>query len=364
MSVTPDMSSPDSGYEDAGPPVTSEVDAGRDLGAGTLMLRSPQDGARVRVGEPVVFAGRTGCREAVVSVVADGMYELDAVEASADGSFEIEYAFNTAGEGREMTVSAAGAGGCSAERTLRLDVVVDRALHVMSLTDAAGCAFEVASVSADPRRILVHGDDTTPQTVASWATTLKDAGHDVIATWNAGYFGFGAGPYSYAKGGAGYESRAAVVKGPRACLVIDTRTGTSSIQLSMGRDASGSLLPDATDVVCAGPRLVAGGEDVSEAAFVEENFETSGIGKDARLPRSGVCLKADGAVVLLSAQSPTTRACGFDLRGFASHMIEIGCVEGMNLDGGGSTGLWYEDGSSLVGVEDRPVYQVLTVLRP
>jgi len=183
---------------------------------------------------------------------------------------------------------------------------------------------------------------------------------------NGGYFAFGSGPVSYSKGHLGYESPSGNVKGPRACLIYDRQTGEARIELSMGREYSNGswgagLYPDADDVICAGPTLVKDDANVFWEQYEAESFETSGISPESPYPRSALCIKDDGGILLLAAQSHTVKARGFSLPELADYLVSRGCRDAMNLDGGGSTAMWwvgppvdYEPGT-----EDRSVYNAI-----
>ena len=127
-----------------------------------------------------------------------------------------------------------------------------------------------------------------------------------------------------------------------------------------------SLHEEDKNVLCAGPTLLRDGENVVEDAFINENFQTSGIGKDSRLPRSGLCIDAEQNLHLITAQSATRRSCGFSLSAFAEYMKSISCIDGMNLDGGGSSAIWQRrPGTDLhyYGYEQRSIFQFIGIIK-
>ena len=75
------------------------------------------------------------------------------------------------------------------------------------------------------------------------------------------------------------------------------------------------------------------------------------------------CVRDDGALTLFVAQSATVKACGPELVSLADLLRDRGCVDALNLDGGGSSALWFQGPSAVYapGTEDRAVYQGLLV---
>ncbi|MEZ4761958.1 MAG: phosphodiester glycosidase family protein [Calditrichia bacterium] len=67
-------------------------------------------------------------------------------------------------------------------------------------------------------------------------------------------------------------------------------------------------------------------------------FFGSGVGFDNGDPRTAVGFTADNRVIMLVADGrSSTWSNGVSLPELANIMIELGCVEAMNLDGGGSS---------------------------
>ncbi len=84
-----------------------------------------------------------------------------------------------------------------------------------------------------------------------------------------------------------------------------------------------------------GPVLVKNGQ--RRITYDQEVFWGSGVGIDNRDPRSAVGFTADKKVIMLVADGRQTISDGLSLYELADVMIELGCVEAMNLDGGGSS---------------------------
>lgn len=347
----------------------SAPDAAEDPGppAPPLILWSPEDGARAVVESPVRFAGSTGCRNATVTFTADGRYLFGTLRG-VTGPFQYDYTFHNPGIDRRIEVTVAGDDGCSGTITRRLTVQPAFAWTAETRTDAAGNPFTVHVArfpTADPSHRLVVTGSASPHTVRWFATSSGVPG--VVAAINGGYFAAGSGPVSYARGSTGYESPSGNVKGPRACLAWDQERRTARVVLSMGRSWTDGawgpgLFPDDSDVACGGPRLLEDGRNVAEAHVVSENFESSGIGPDAPLPRTAACVTADGSVLLVTAQHDTVKARGFPLKALADYLLGLGCQDALNLDGGGSTAFWQPDGY-FPGTEDRSVYHAVLITR-
>jgi exopolysaccharide biosynthesis protein len=85
---------------------------------------------------------------------------------------------------------------------------------------------------------------------------------------------------------------------------------------------------EAEDVVTAGPVLRVGGED---EPLVKNDFNTR------RNPRTAVGRRADGTVLLVVADGRNREAAGLSMRELQQVMAALGCVDAINLDGGGST---------------------------
>ncbi|MCC6673442.1 MAG: phosphodiester glycosidase family protein [Planctomycetes bacterium] len=94
----------------------------------------------------------------------------------------------------------------------------------------------------------------------------------------------------------------------------------------------------------AGPMLVRGGKvDVS-----------SGFGHEkARHPRTAVGLTAKNRLLLVTVDGRAAEAAGMTCAELAACMLQLGCVDALNLDGGGSTTMWVR-GEPHGGVVNHP----------
>lgn len=102
-------------------------------------------------------------------------------------------------------------------------------------------------------------------------------------------------------------------------------------------------------LVAAGPILVKGGKNV--AASAASNYE--GKIRNQNAGRSAIGVKADGTVVIVTG---TARVVNL-----ANAMIQLGCVEATNLDGGASSGL-YANGQVITS-PGRSLNTVLTITK-
>lgn len=84
-----------------------------------------------------------------------------------------------------------------------------------------------------------------------------------------------------------------------------------------------------------GPILVKG--DSIHVSYNEEIFWGSGVGLSNRDPRTAVGHTADGRAILLVTDGRQVASQGFSLPEMAQVMIDLGCTEAINLDGGGSS---------------------------
>lgn len=112
-----------------------------------------------------------------------------------------------------------------------------------------------------------------------------------------------------------------------------------------------------------GPTLIKNG-----AIFIshdEEVFWDSGIGHATANPRTAVGITAANHAILLVVDGRQTGSQGVTLPELAQMLLELGCVEAMNLDGGGSTQMAV--GNQLInrpegGTYMRPVPTILAVV--
>ena len=83
----------------------------------------------------------------------------------------------------------------------------------------------------------------------------------------------------------------------------------------------------------------------------------SGVGFDNRDPRTAVGYTANNHVIMLVADGRSNKSKGVGLPELASIMKDLGCVEALNLDGGGSSQLAV--GNSFVNIPSDPTPRVV-----
>lgn len=132
-------------------------------------------------------------------------------------------------------------------------------------------------------------------------------------------------------------------------LLPSPNNGTSYLELLTG--------------IGGGPMLIKNSQ--LNITYTEEVFWGSGVGLSNRDPRTAVGFTSDQKIILLTADGRQTLSEGLSLTELANLMIELGCIEAMNLDGGGSTQMAV--GNNLInkpegGTFQRPVPTILAVV--
>lgn len=84
-----------------------------------------------------------------------------------------------------------------------------------------------------------------------------------------------------------------------------------------------------------GPTLVK--DSTIHITYTEEVFWDSGVENDAPQPRTAVGYTKDNHVILLVADGRQAASQGLTLPELAKILLDLGCIEAMNLDGGGSS---------------------------
>ena len=95
---------------------------------------------------------------------------------------------------------------------------------------------------------------------------------------------------------------------------------------------------EAKTAMGGGPLLIDGGKFMD--TYVEELFNgASGIGPDSDQPRTAMGVTADGKMILFvcEGRQMTEGVAGLTTADVAEVLLDLGCVEAINLDGGGSS---------------------------
>lgn len=104
-----------------------------------------------------------------------------------------------------------------------------------------------------------------------------------------------------------------------------------------------------------GPMLVHGGKNVAEENYWKEVFDCGGLAGLSRQPRTAIGLTQEGKLVLVVCDGRNKRgSVGYTLSELADKLISLGCVEGINLDGGGSSTFVGKDAEVLNMPSDTP----------
>lgn len=114
-----------------------------------------------------------------------------------------------------------------------------------------------------------------------------------------------------------------------------------------------------------GPTLVKNGQKL--ITYTEEVFFGSGVGNTNRDPRTVIGYTADKHVIMMVIDGRQVDSEGLSLPEAADLMISLGCIEAMNLDGGGSSTMAV--GNQLVnlpagGTFQRPIPTMLAIVNP
>lgn len=92
------------------------------------------------------------------------------------------------------------------------------------------------------------------------------------------------------------------------------------------------------DIVAGVPQLIKNGK--IDITWEQEKASRSFV--ETRHPRSAVAKLKDGKFLMLTADGRSEQSSGLDLYDLAKYMLELGAVDAMNLDGGGSTTMFLD----------------------
>jgi hypothetical protein len=99
--------------------------------------------------------------------------------------------------------------------------------------------------------------------------------------------------------------------------------------------SGGTKMSDILTGIGGAPVLVKNGQ--RNITYNEEIMWGSGVGYDNQDPRTGVGFTADNRIIMLVADGRLSSSLGISLIEMADIFISLGCVEAINLDGGGSS---------------------------
>ncbi|BDQ04458.1 MAG: hypothetical protein KatS3mg036_0839 [Ignavibacterium sp.] len=136
-------------------------------------------------------------------------------------------------------------------------------------------------------------------------------------------------------------------------------TNNQQTPLPPPQQSAGTVYSNLLVGIGGAPTLVKNGQ--VNVTYDQEIMWGSGVGYDNRDPRTAVGYTANNHVILIVADGRQINSEGVGLPELAQIMIDLGCVEAMNLDGGGSTqmaiGNQYVNNPS----EQRAVPTILTI---
>jgi len=175
--------------------------------------------------------------------------------------------------------------------------------------------------------------------------TVRTMGGDAgaLAGINAGFFGPGCSPVGLVRIDNEVYAYNPGDRPPRIAIGV----GPGEVQF---REAGyGDGFDEAVHALGGLPRLLTDGA-------VTVNWAEEGTNEEFatyRHPRSCVCVTGDSHLLLVTLDGRTDAGIGIDLYDLADYLFSLGCLEGMNFDGGGSTTLWV-DGMAAGGVVNYP----------
>ena len=185
-------------------------------------------------------------------------------------------------------------------------------------------------------------------TLAGAVAAIRRSGVEPVAVINAGFFDGNNQIFSYYKSTTNQvEASDNSSLGPRGCAWHDH--GTLGFEFLGSTDANYQRMHQAAgaEVVCAGPMLIRHSVDVLDQQICNEHFSpgcrkdrTDGLNYLGNYPRSGVCVTAAGSLKLFAVTS-SKKKCGMTMAELTHEMMAAGCTEGLNLDGGGSSKMYY-----------------------
>lgn len=109
-------------------------------------------------------------------------------------------------------------------------------------------------------------------------------------------------------------------------------TGTTIAPAPVQQD--GTPWTNVYNAIGGGPNLVSAGQ--SNVTYDPEVMFGSGVGKDNGDPRTAVGFTANKKIILFEVDG-RSHGLGLSLPQMADAMIQLGCIEAVNLDGGGSS---------------------------
>lgn len=173
-------------------------------------------------------------------------------------------------------------------------------------------------------------------------TTIKQAQPMVYRTFNnesviyyptQGVFGLGQNGYFEANWA--YSSGGLLYAYPNPA---ENRAGEKPMPIPFAKYPDGATIWKPIDAIGAGPILIKKGE--YKNLWQSEMFDdVSGISPNDNHPRSAIGYTDTGQLILFvcEGRNKTSNTPGLSLKNVADILLDLGCVEAINLDGGGSS---------------------------
>ena len=259
---------------------------------------------------------------------------------------------SSGGSGSSYDASASGtdarANATSSEQSVTTDLSQYRYLDTT--------IYVVDVYTSDPSQLLTAlANDSYGRNITATTSQIAEA-HDATVAINGDFYGARNAGYVI-RNGVLFRDKAA--SSDQEDLVIYSN-GTMAV-VSEGTVSAQQLLDDgAWQVFSFGPGLVVDG-----VVSVDANDE---VGRAmASNPRTAIGQVSDGHYVLVVADGRTSESVGLSLQELATFMKEeLGVTCAYNLDGGGSSTLWYQGSvvnnpTSGHGVKERSVSDIVYI---
>lgn len=194
--------------------------------------------------------------------------------------------------------------------------------------DENGVVYYVADIQTDLPELLrtALANDTYGKNITAATSSIASA-HDAILAINGDYYGFRDSGYVVRNG---VLLRSSVLSSSTEDLIID-KDGNLSIAYEGTYDAEEAVENGAVDILSFGPALVINGEAVDR---VTQNSEKNN-------PRTAIGQIGEGHYVFIVVDGRTSQSTGVTLDALAQICLDLGCETAYNLDGGGSSTLYF-----------------------
>ena len=136
-------------------------------------------------------------------------------------------------------------------------------------------------------------------------------------------------------------------------------TNNQQTPLPPPQQSAGTVYQNLLIGIGGAPTLVKNGQ--VNVTYDQEIMWGSGVGYDNRDPRTAVGYTVDNRVIMIVADGRQVNSEGVGLPELAQIMINLGCIEAMNLDGGGSSQMAVKNQYVNNPSELRAVPTILTV---